>query len=140
MGIIYKIEVDGELYIGSTKLKYLCQRQAQHNFRLNNSNDIHYNIYLYRFCREKKVKKIICELLETVEDTELRILEQEYINKLEPSLNTIRAFQTEEERLEQKLLNIKKQNNKNNKKKSNCPICHKEMLKTSIYKHMNFNH
>ena len=123
MGFIYKIEVEGELYIGSTKLK-LCQRQYQHNHEFNNSNRKDYNNHLYKFCREKKVKKIICELLETVEDSELRILEQEYINMLEPTLNTRRAYQTEEELLEY------------NKKKSNCPICGKLMLKRHIKKHI----
>ena len=132
MGFIYKIEVEGELYIGSTKNKYLCNRQAKHNHSLNNPNDIHYNTPLYKFCREHKIKKIICELLETVDDTELRILEQEYMNKLKPSLNSNRAYQTEDERLEQ----IRLYSNK----KSNCPICDKLMLKNSIKQHINRIH
>ena len=132
MGFIYKIEVEGELYIGSTKQKYLSNRQGLHNHILNNPNDIHYNIYLYRFCREKKVEKIICELLETVEDSELVLLEQEYINMLEPSLNTRRAYQTEEERLEQ----IRLKNKKHNNKKSNCPICDKLIIKNYIKRHI----
>ena len=136
MGFIYKIEVEGQLYIGSTKLKYLCQRQGLHNHDLNNQHRKNYNTPLYKFCRTHNVKKIICELIEEVDDNELKILEQEYINKLEPSLNTIRAFQTEEERLEQKLLDRKKQNNK----KSKCPICSKEMLKQNISRHINRIH
>ena len=132
MGFIYKIEVAGELYIGSTKDKYLCNRQGTHNYHLNNINSNKYNIYLYRFCREKKVKKIICEIIEEVYDNEKILLEQEYITMLEPSLNTRRAFQTEEERLEQKLLDRKKQNNK----KSNCPICNKKLLKKYINTHI----
>ena len=104
MGFIYKIEVEGELYIGSTKQK-LYYRQSLHNYKLK--NDCEYK--LYKFCRENKVKKIICELLETVEDSELKILEQEYIKMLEPSLNTNRAYQTKEEHLEQmRLINNKK--------------------------------
>ena len=136
MGFIYKIEIDNKLYIGSTKQKYLCKRQGEHNYYLNNPNTKNYNLLLYRFCREKKVNKIICELIEEVEDSELKILEQEYIKMLEPSLNVIRAYRTEEECLEQKLLDIKKQN----QKKSNCPICNKEMLKKSIYRHINTFH
>ena len=132
MGFIYKIEVGEECYIGSTKKKYLSQRQQLHNQCLNNPNNKDYNGPLYRFCREHNIEKIICELLETVDDSELRILEQEYITMLEPSLNSIRAFQTEEERLEQKLLDIKKQNNK----KSNCPICGLEMIKKNINRHI----
>ena len=125
MGFIYKIEVEGQLYIGSTKQKYLSSRQGDHNKRLNNPNYKDYNIYLYRFCREKKVKKIICEIIETVDDSELKILEQEYINMLEPSLNSYRVYRTEEERLEYK---------KN--WKSNCPICGKEMRKDHINRHI----
>jgi hypothetical protein len=110
------------LYIGSTKLKYLCQRQGKHNQGLNNPNDKDYNYPLYRFCREHKIKKIICEFIEEVDDTELVLLEQEYITMLEPTLNIRRAYRTEEERLEQILLNRKK----HNKIKSNCPICDKK--------------
>ena len=132
MGFIYKIEVAGNLYIGSTKNKYLSNRQAIHNYYLNNINSNNYNIYLYRFCRKKKVKKIICELIEEVDNSELRLLEQEYITMLEPSLNSQRAVQTKEERIEQ-MKEI-------NKIKGNCPICNKEMLKTSINKHIKSQH
>ena len=128
MGIIYKIEIDNQIYIGSTKYKYLCDRQGEHNYRMRTIGNRDYNIYLYRFCREKKVKKIICELIEEVDDTELLLLEQEYMNKLQPSLNIRRVYQTEEERLEQM--------KEHNKKKSNCPICDKEMLKNSINRHI----
>ena len=131
MGFIYKIEVEGELYVGSTKNK-LYQRHSLHNHYLNNPDSKNYNNPLYKFCREHNVKKIICELIEIVEDSELKILEQEYIKMLEPSLNTYRAFQTIEEYLAQKLLENKKQN----QKKSNCPICNKEMYKRNINKHI----
>ena len=75
-------------------------------------------------------------MIEEVDDTELKILEQEYITMLEPSLNCIRAYRTEEDRLEYKLLDRKKQN----KKKSNCPECGKEMLKNHIKRHMKSKH
>ena len=127
MGFIYKIEIDGEFYIGSTKLK-LNKRQKQHNQCLNNPNRKDYNSPLYRFCREHNVKKIICELIEEVDDTELVLLEQEYITMLEPTLNIRRAFQTIEERLEQIRIN--------GKKKSKCPECGKEMLKKNINQHI----
>ena len=132
MGFIYKIEIEGELYVGSTKNKYLSNRQGEHNYRMRTIHNKDYNNPLYKFCREKKVKKIICELLETVEDSELKILEQEYINMLEPTLNSQRAYRTEEERLEQHKLHTKK----NNEKKSNCPICNKEMRKDTINRHI----
>jgi|TARA_R110000824_G_scaffold4834_1_gene22830 hypothetical protein len=136
MGFIYKIEVEGELYIGSTKHK-LYIRQREHNYDLNIRNS---NSYIYRFCREKKVKKIICELIEEVYDNERILLEQEYITMLEPSLNINRAFQTEKEKLEQIRLKNKKHNKINNKIKSNCHICGLEMLKTNINKHIKNNH
>jgi len=132
MGFIYKIEIGENLYIGSTKYKYLCDRQYIHNYKLKNG--CQYN--LYRFCREKKVEKIICELIETVEDSELRILEQEYINKLQPTLNSQKAYRTEEEYKEQMRLI----NKKYSQKKSNCPICDKLMLKRNIKRHINTFH
>ena len=132
MGFIYKIEIGEDLYIGSTKEKYLCQRQKRHNHGLNNPNSNDYNIPLYRFCREKKVEKIICELIEEADNNELLLLEQKYINMLKPNLNVRKAFQTKEERLEYQ--------KKNNNKKINCSICNKEMLKTSIYRHINKKH
>ena len=132
MGFIYKIEVGGELYIGSTKLKYLCQRQTEHNQALKNPKNTRYNGPLYKFCRTHNIEKIICELIETVDDTELVLLEQEYITMLEPSLNSNRAHRTEEERLEQ----IRLKNKKNNNMKSNCPECGKEMLKKNIKRHI----
>ena len=128
MGFIYQIKVGEDLYIGSTKNKYLSNRQAHHNHTLNNQHRKSYNTPLYKFCREKKVKKIICEIIEEVDDSELILLEQEYITMLEPSLNTRGAYQTIEERLEQK----KKYNNM----KSNCPICDKLMIKKNINKHI----
>jgi len=136
MGFIYKIDVEGEIYIGSTKQKYLSNRQGKHNHVLNNPNSRDYNYPLYKFCREKKVKKIICELIEEVDDNELVLLEQEYIKMLEPTLNTRRAFQTEEEYLEQ----IRLKNKKHNEKKDNCPICGLEMRKNNINRHIRNNH
>ena len=135
MGFIYQIKIGEDFYIGSTKLK-LSQRQQLHNQCLNNPKNIGYNYYLYKFCREHNVKKIICELLETVEDGELKILEQEYIKMLEPTLNTNRAYRTIEEYKEQMRLINKKHSEKNNKIKSNCPICGLEMLKKNIKQHI----
>ena len=156
MGFIYKIEVGEECYIGSTKNKYLCNRQRQHNYDLKKSNS-----YLYEFCREHKIEKIICELLEEVDNENIRIKEQEYIELLNPSLNVKRAFQTKEERKEQIRLKDKKyreknkdkinekkkeyyENNKkiclekmkeNNKKKIKCDLCGSIVSKGSLKKH-----
>ena len=135
MGFIYKIEVGEELYIGSTKKK-LYYRQSQHNYTLNNPNNKSYNYPLYKFCRTHNIEKIICELIEEVEDSELLLLEQEYINMLEPTLNSYRAYRTIEELKEQWKEKNKKHNPINNKKKSKCPMCGLEMNKRSINRHI----
>ncbi len=127
MGFIYKIEVGEECYIGSTKQKYLSQRQADHNKLINNPNSKAYNYSLYKFCREHNVRRIKCELLETVEDSELKILEQEYIKMLKPSLNTYRAFQTKEDR--------KEQNKNYHKEKVKCDKCGVIINKTYLKNH-----
>jgi hypothetical protein len=131
MGIIYKIVVGEKIYIGSTKLK-LCQRQSQHNQGLRNPNSKDYNYLLYKFCREHNVEKIICQLIETVDNENIRIKEQEYMNMLDPSLNRHRAFQTEEQKIEQQKDYMKKKN----KIKSNCPECGMLMIKNNIKQHI----
>jgi len=131
MGFIYQIKVNNELYIGSTKQK-LKIRQNDHNCNLNNSNRKGYNYPLYKFCREHNVKKIICELIEKVNDSELVLIEQEYMNKLKPTLNKQRAFQTKEQLKEQTLIL--------GRRKINCPICGLNLLKNSLYYHMKHLH
>ena len=128
MGLIYKIEIAGEVYIGSTKQKKLTMRQSEHNYAMRTIGKRDYNIYLYKFCREHNVEKIICELIEEVEDTELVLLEQEYISMIEPSLNSQRAYNTNEYN--------KEYNKQLIKKKSNCPECGKLMLKKHINRHI----
>ncbi len=132
MGFIYQIKVNNELYIGSTKQKYLSSRQGEHNKCLNNQNNKNYNNPLYRFCRTHNIEKIICELIVEADNNELKILEQEYMNKLNPKLNTYRAYRTEEE--------LKEQIRLKNNKKSNCPICDKEMNKNYINRHIKSHH
>jgi hypothetical protein len=127
MGIIYKIEVAGEIYIGSTTQK-ISQRQGCHNYNLRNPHNKHYNYLLYRFCRENNIKNIKCKLIEEVDNDNIKIKEQEQIDLLNPILNSQKAFRTEEQLIEQK----KECNNK----KSNCPICNKELLKNNIHRHI----
>ena len=128
MGFIYKIVIGNDLYVGSTKKKYLCDRQRHHNYYLNNPNSKNYNTYLYKFCRTHNIEKIICELIEEVDNNELVLLEQEYINMLEPSLNCKRAYRTIED--------LKEQIRLKNNKKSKCPICDKEMYNRNIKTHI----
>ena len=136
MGFIYKIVVGEDFYIGSTIKKYLSQRQKQHNYSLRTPYNNGYNYLLYKLCREHNVKKIICELIEIVDNENIKIKEQEYMDLLKPTLNHYRAFQTEEQKIEQK----KEHKKEYNKIKANCPICNTEMLRGSIKKHINKIH
>ena len=108
MGFIYKIVIGEDIYIGSTKNKYLCNRQYTHNYKLKNGCEYK----LYKFCRENKVEKIICEMLEKVDNENIVIKEQEYIKMLEPSLNSHKAYQT----IEEKKINDKKYREENKDK------------------------
>ena len=105
IGRIYKIEVnENDFYIGST-IKSLKERETLHNNRLN--KNIRTN-KLYEKCRENNITKIICILLEEKEvenKEEIRMLEQEYIKELQPTLNDRFAYITEEEKK-----NIRKEN------------------------------
>ena len=98
MGVIYKIVIGEECYIGSTK--NLIERQHKHNSNLNSDN---YTSPIYKFCREHKIEKIILELIEDeVEEEDLKIREQFYIDKLKPTLNAYRAYNTEEDTKQKK--------------------------------------
>jgi hypothetical protein len=86
IGTVYKIEIGENIYIGST-IKKLYKRQDDHTQRLK--QNIRKN-KLYEECRKHNINKIICIPLETKEienELEIRKLEQEYIDKLEPTLN-----------------------------------------------------
>jgi len=91
IGTVYKIEIGEKIYIGST-IQKLSRRQILHNSRLNQEK---YNNKLYEECRVNNIDKIICIPLETkeIEDIkDIRILEQEYIKKLQPLLNECSAY------------------------------------------------
>jgi len=130
IGTVYKIEIGENIYIGSTTQK-LCNRQGLHNFHYRDNTKIN---KLYKKCRDNNITKIICILLEQkeVEDIdEIRQLEQQYIDELNPSLNSWSAYITEEDKKEKhkeknkkyyqenkdKLIDKQKEYNKNNKGK-----------------------
>jgi hypothetical protein len=93
MGLIYKIVIGDNCYVGSTK--NLIRRQGEHNSNLRSEN---YNYLLYEKCREHKIENIILELVEDeVEEEDLKIREQFYIDKLKSTLNTYRAIRTIED-------------------------------------------
>ena len=134
-GIIYKIEIYNEIYIGST-IQKLNQRQRGHNFDLKRKNN-----KLQKLCRENDINNITLIEIEKVKinnKKELYIIEQDYINKLQPSLNMCKAYTTEEERKEKKKeynKNNKEYNKKKNNEKGICEFCKKEMIKHNLYRH-----
>ena len=89
-GKIYKIEFNDNLYIGSTIMKYLSQRQQAHN----KDYKIGKKFKLYEECKKHNIEKIKCILLEEVDindKLELSIIEQRYIEELKPNLNMVSA-------------------------------------------------
>lgn len=105
--IIYKIvplnECLNYCYIGSSTDINL--RIKNHSSSCNNTNSTAYNRYLYKTIRENggwfnweliQLEKYPCN-----NEIEARKREQYYINKLKANLNSIRAYRTEEEKIEQ---------------------------------------
>jgi len=111
-GIIYKIEIGQELYIGSTT--NLTERQKKHNCNIKT-----YPNKLYQICRENNINNITLIELKKVKvenKKELLMIEQKYINELQPTLNTYNSIQTAEERKEYKRLNGIEYREKNKEK------------------------
>tara|TARA_R110000787_G_scaffold2334_2_gene9260 strand:- start:298 stop:708 length:411 start_codon:yes stop_codon:yes gene_type:complete len=131
MGFIYKIEINNETYIGSTT-KTLRKRQITHNHDLNVKKTTG---KLYEKCRECNITDIDLILLEQVEDNDSKIKEQEYIDKLKPSLNMFRSIPKTKE--QQKMYKKKwcSDNKHKNNVRVNCDICGEEMNKSSLYRH-----
>lgn len=105
--IIYKIvplnECLNYCYIGSST--DLNLRINNHSSNCNNTNSTAYNRYLYKIIRENggwtnweliQLEKYPCN-----NEIEARQREQYYINKLNANLNSIRAYRSEEEKIEQ---------------------------------------
>jgi len=93
IGRIYKIEVnENDFYIGSTTTT-LKERELKHNNALR--DNVKYKYKLYEECRKNNITKISCLLLQEqeIEDIkEIRQLEEEYIEKLNPTLNSHSAY------------------------------------------------
>ena len=141
-GIIYKIEICNEIYIGST-IQKLNQRQHCHNYMLNNKNS-----KLYETCKANYINKITLIEIEKGKinnKKELKILEQKYINELQPTLNTYRSYRTKEEiknrykeyneNNKEKIKKLTKRGNDKKKIKINCEFCKKEMTIGNLYRH-----
>ena len=120
-----------EFYIGSS-LNFQ-QRKSQHKGGSNNLNDRHYCYPLYMFINvnggiDNWEFEVIKEY-KFITKKELNIEEQKFKDLLKPQLNISNVIGLD---LEKRKINIKNYNSK----KENCPHCNKEMLKTSIPRHI----
>jgi len=153
-GIIYKINIDNEIYIGSTTEQYLSTRQSHHNYSLRNRVE---SAYLYKKCIEKNITKIICEFIKYVEYEnldELRIEEELTRQEYNATLNEVKCYRSNEERLEndrnwyhknkekrQDYIEKNKEVIKQKKnQKINCPICNKLITKYNMKRHIDSQH
>ena len=126
-GIVYKIEVGDELYIGSTEEK-LCVRQGSHNRDLKKFP----HRKLYKACIDNGVDKIKCWWVADIvfnSYVERRAIEETYRKELNAKLNSIRCYRSHEEKKEDR-----KQYNLDHKEelkeyKKQYQLDHKEELK-----------
>lgn len=91
-------------YVGSTA--NFRQRKNKHKTTCNNANDPQHNTLIYQTMRENggwenwTMVEIANKLCASKRDAERQ--EQEYMNELKPSMNSIKAFNTEDDITERK--------------------------------------
>ena len=104
MGYIYKIDCGDEFYIGSTK--NMNQRLIEHR------RDAKRKPYkLYNKIRENNIiikMDILKEYPDVDDKRELGKLEQEFIDNLKPTLNSYKAYRTDEQKKECNKLQMRK--------------------------------
>jgi len=88
-----------DIYVGSTLNQY--QRKARHKIVCNNPNGKFYNMNLYQFIRAHggfdEWNLIVLEEYAAENKNDLLWKEREWVEKLQPSLNSIRPIATKEE-------------------------------------------
>jgi hypothetical protein len=97
-GIVYKIEIGDELYIGSTEEK-LCKRQGKHNYDLKKKP----HRKLYKACIDNGINKIKCWWVADIifnSFEERRAIEETYRKELNAKLNSLRCYSSKEEKEE----------------------------------------
>jgi hypothetical protein len=114
--IIYRISVADYIYIGST-MDY-NQRKKGHKSVCNNENHHGYNLKIYQIIRENggwdKCEMIPIEEYECEGQLQAHIQEEYWRREYNATLNTIKAYQSIEDRKEYKSINGKeyRENNK----------------------------
>ena len=103
---IYKLVCDDcdELYVGSTKS--INGRKGRHKYNCNNANDVRHNSKLYTIMREyggwDNWRMVVIEECGNISKTQAHIKEEEYRDKLKAKLNSILAYQTNEQKKEKR--------------------------------------
>ena len=103
--IFYKLCCDdyNDIYIGSTI--NFRNRKNQHKQSVNNPNVKNYNCYKAQFIREHggwdNWRMIQIDTRDDITKREAETYEEELRQKYKPTLNTIKAYTTREEKLEQ---------------------------------------
>ena len=129
-GIVYKIELDNEMYIGSTE-QQLCDRQRGHNSDMKNSP----HRKLYKKCIEQEIETIKCIWVADIEfnsTAEKRAIEEKYRKELNATLNSQRCYTTKKERREDQNANNKIYIEKNKEKLSQYRKKYREKNKDRI--------
>ena len=134
--VIYKLEINKEIYIGSTN--NYKRRLIQHKFCCNKKNNNKYYLPVYKFIRENGGWEIVKKSILYANKERLSLegqkkLEQTFIQVIKPSLNTHSSFQK---------FKIKADYDKNyhqNKKKYKCLCCNTFKNKPSLLIHKETN-
>lgn len=138
--IYYIVDKDGVIhYVGSTS--NMNSRKSCHKYRCNTEKDKNYNLDIYRYIRDHggfdnfeitPIKKI-----ENISNkTELRIAEQQEINKFSGLKNKIGSYLSEEERVIQNIERCKKhyEENKEQRREYQSKYNEKNKEKVNEYK------
>ena len=116
---IYKIYNDDVSYIGSSHR--FKKRMNNHKSDCCNEKSSKYNLFIYQYIRQHggwdAFTKEIIHTCEVADETEQRMVEQEWIKNNECKLNMCRSYQTKEERKEQTKQYKKQQKYKEQQKK-----------------------
>ena len=123
--IYHIVDKDGIVhYVGSTS--NFNSRKSAHKYKCNTEHDPNYNLDIYRYIRDNggfdNFDIVPIRKIENVTNkTELRIAEQDEINKNSNLKNKIGSYRSEEERIEQMRENSKKWRENNPEKNiENC--------------------
>jgi endogenous inhibitor of DNA gyrase (YacG/DUF329 family) len=102
-GKIYKIEIDGHCYVGSTTAPALCCRRCKHvDLSKHNTNTPLYQAINARQSKWNGIHLILVESYPCNSSDELRARERHWIEQLKYNLNVSNPYATEEEQKEWK--------------------------------------